>query len=317
MDASVSSTATTAVYRRSSCEPRERRRRLGRETNEDRFACSVQSDAGRDRVTAITTRCGPSRSCTADATRDANARDPCVLHQPTALSPKTTRRKYGCVSSSCVGDSDHVSRPGAPGTVKKIDFKREWRELYRGRVTPTLVDVPPLTYAVVDGQGDPASGDDQTEGIEALFAFSYAAKFALRDLAGTAYGVLPLEGLWWGEDMAVYDRAVDRSRWQWCVMIARPHPLEDVLEDALARAAQKAPAVSRLRLATLSEGRCAQVLHVGAYDHEGADIARLHELIAANGLRPDGRHHEIYLSDPRRTPAERLKTILRQPVAAA
>jgi hypothetical protein len=197
----------------------------------------------------------------------------------------------------------------------KTDFKRELRELYTAKPTPTLVEVPELAFLMIDGHGDPNTSGEYSEAVQALYAVSYAAKFALKRAGVLDYGVMPLEGLWWVPDMSRFME--DKSAWDWTMMIMQPDELTpELLEQATAKAAAKMPpaAVDRLRLERFAEGQAAQVLHTGPYSAEGPTIAGLHAFIAEHGLERAGKHHEIYLGDPRRTAPEKLKTVVRQPV---
>lgn len=194
-----------------------------------------------------------------------------------------------------------------------------------------FIDVPELGFAIVDGTGEPG-GASYTEALQALFTVSYTAHFAAKKAIATAPRVMPLEGLWWmeGEEaervmqrFAAGEVAIDesdRSQWRWRAMIAQLAPIDGAMIDeavATAKAKHELPALDRLRYERWTEGPSAQVLHVGPYSAEQPTIIALHEAIAARGLRPRGRHHEIYLGDPRRSAPERLKTILRQPVEPA
>ncbi|HEY9376791.1 MAG TPA: GyrI-like domain-containing protein [Jiangellaceae bacterium] len=199
----------------------------------------------------------------------------------------------------------------------KLDFKRELRELYNASRDPELVDVPELNYLMVDGHGDPNTAVEYREAVEALYAISYAAKFIVKGTpGGVDYGVLPLEGLWWATDMSAFT-AYDKSAWDWTMMIMQPDVVTaEILEQALAKTAKKGLAAQGLvRLERFAEGRCAQVMHLGPYAAEAPTIQRLHAFIADQGLQLRGKHHEIYLSDPRRTTPEKMKTISRQPVS--
>ena len=178
------------------------------------------------------------------------------------------------------------------------------------------VDVPALRFLMVDGQGDPYTTPGYAEAVEALFSVSYAAKFMVKRAVGIDYAVMPLEGLWWADDHAAF-AANDRTRWRWTMIILQPDFVEDaVLESAIAQVREKKrlPAVRRLRLESLAEGRCAQVLHVGPFSEEGPTIERLHAFIGERGQLA-GKHHEIYLSDVRRANPARWRTIIRQPMA--
>lgn len=201
---------------------------------------------------------------------------------------------------------------------EKIDLKKTLKDLYRvSAKAPVEVEVPTLRYLMVDGEGDPNTAPAYAEAVEALFSVAYTAKFMVKKgPEAIDYGVMPLEALWWADDPSVF-RTGNRSRWKWTAMILQP----DFVSDALigqaideVRRKKNLPGVDRLRLDTLAEGRCAQILHVGPFSEEGPTIVRLHAFISVrSALR--GRHHEIYLSDIRRTEPAKWKTILRQPMA--
>jgi hypothetical protein len=203
----------------------------------------------------------------------------------------------------------------------KIDFKRELREFYTPGREPELVDVPKLQFAMIDGHGDPNVSPEYRDAVQALYAVAYAARFALKRAPdGLDYGVMPLEGLWWAPDMAAFT-IEDKSAWDWTAMIMQPEQVSaEAFRAARAAAAKKKPsleALRRVRLERFAEGPAAQMLYRGAYADEGPTIRRLHAFIAEQGYERAGKHHEIYLSDPRRTPREKLRTIIRQPIAAA
>jgi len=202
-------------------------------------------------------------------------------------------------------------------TGTKVDFKRELRELYSAKQEATLVEVPELHFAMVDGHGDPNEAPEYVEAVQALFSVSYTARFALKRAPdGLDYGVMPLEGLWWAKDMSAFTTG-DKSSWDWTMMIMQPAQVTpEVFEAARGTAARKKslPAIDRLRLESFKEARSAQLLHVGPYATEGPTIKRLHAFIADQGCEPVGKHHEIYLNDPSRTAPEKLRTIIRQPV---
>lgn len=187
---------------------------------------------------------------------------------------------------------------------KSLDSYRARRGQFR------ILDVPARRYLMADGHGDPNSSPAFTEAVEALYPVAYALKFTSKRDLGRDYVVPPLEGLWWAQDMAAFTSARDKSRWDWTLLLLVPDWVGDELvEHAIG---------SRVRLETLTEGRCVQTLHVGTFDDEAPVLARMHdEFIPENGLRPVGTHHEIYLSDVRRTAPEKRRTILRQPVASA
>ncbi len=206
---------------------------------------------------------------------------------------------------------------GARGSGGKVDLKREL-DCYRARRGELrVVDVPPLRYLMVDGHGDPNTSPAYADALTALYPVAYALKFASKRELGRDYVVMPLEALWWAEDMAAFTTARDKSRWDWTAMILTPAWItSDLVTEAVSavRAKSAPPALDLVRLAPLEEGRCVQTLHVGPYDAEGPVLEELHAFVAESGLRPTGKHHEIYLGDPRRVAPDKLRTILRQPV---
>ena len=196
--------------------------------------------------------------------------------------------------------------------AEKVDFKREIAAYRAPKGRFAVVDAPDLQYLMIDGHGDPNTGAAFAEATAALYPLAYRLKFASKKSLGRDYVVMPLEGLWWADDMAAFTAARDKSRWDWTLMIMVPDWID---QEMVATAGGGAGGV---RLATLSEGRCVQTLHVGPYDAEAEVLARMHdEFIPGHGLRMTGRHHEIYLSDARRAAPDKLRTILRQPVAVS
>lgn len=202
--------------------------------------------------------------------------------------------------------------------MTKVDLRKELKQLYLPSAKAIAeVQVPAFTFLMVDGQGDPNNSADYTEAVEALFTVAYTAKFMMKKApAGSRdYAVMPLEGLWWADDLAAFHNG-DRASWRWTLMIMQPSFVpHEVLLTAIEQAGKKKklPALPRLRIETFEEGRCAQILHVGPFTDEGPVIERLHAYIEARGhLR--GRHHEIYLTDIRRTDPSRWKTVIRQPM---
>ena len=202
----------------------------------------------------------------------------------------------------------------------KTDHKRELACYRAARDSPQLLTVPDLQYLMIDGAGDPNT-PAFAEATAALYPVAYTLKFASRRTLDRDHVVMPLEGLWWAEDMSSFTAARDKSRWSWTLMIMVPDWIgRDLFVAAVEQvAARRRPArLDDVRLETLSEGLCAQALHVGPYDDEAALLERMHdEFIPGRGLTMVGRHHEIYLSDARRADPAKLRTILRQPVAAA
>ena len=199
----------------------------------------------------------------------------------------------------------------------KIDLKKELKALYQASPKEVVqVQVPEFNYLMVDGQGDPNVALQYAQAVEALFAVSYAAKFMVRKgPQAVDYAVMPLEGLWWADDMAAFD-GQDKARWRWTMMIMQPQWVNaELMQGVLAEVGTKKdlPALERLRLETFAEGSCAQILHVGPFSDEGPTVRRLHDYVDAHGSRT-GKHHEIYLSDVRRAAPAKWKTIIRQPM---
>ncbi|MCD9154455.1 GyrI-like domain-containing protein [Aeromicrobium duanguangcaii] len=203
----------------------------------------------------------------------------------------------------------------------KFDVKKQIPTYTAPRGRFEVVTVPPMTYLMVDGEGDPNRAPRYQDALGTLYPTAYALKFLSKTELDRDYVVPPLEGLWWSDDFATFTSQRDKSRWSWTMMILVPDWITDYhLDRARSSVTAKggAPLLDEMRLESLDEGRCVQTLHVGSYDDEGPVLAAMHdEFIPAHGLRMTGRHHEIYLGDPRRTAPERLRTILRQPVEAA
>ncbi|MEL7672495.1 MAG: GyrI-like domain-containing protein [Chloroflexota bacterium] len=203
----------------------------------------------------------------------------------------------------------------------KLDLRAEYKQLYNppaDRVSS--VEVPPLLYLMVDGEGDPNTAPAWQEAMEALYGVSYALKFmSKRGPDALDYTVMPLEGLWWSQDLESFSVEA-RGEWLWTAMIMQPpHITQTMAEQAIAETRRKKSALlslDRLRLERYDEGLCAQVMHLGPYATEGPTIQRLHAWILDHGYeyRGAGKHHEIYLGDPRRTAPEKLKTVIRQPM---
>lgn len=205
-------------------------------------------------------------------------------------------------------------------TMSKTDFKKELKDLYRPSAKAfSMVEAPPMKFLMIDGAGDPNTAQAYQDALQALYGVSYPLKFMSKQELGRDYVVMPLEGLWWAEDMAVFSATSDKDAWLWTAMIMQPEWItEEMVERALARVREKgeSPALDHLRFQVFAEGLSAQILYVGPYADEGPTIARLHAFIAENGYELSGKHHEIYLSDPRRTAPEKLKTVIRQPMRA-
>jgi hypothetical protein len=208
-----------------------------------------------------------------------------------------------------------------------IDFKKTEKELYQPKTTPAIIDVPEMTFIAVDGRGDPNTSESYKAALEALYGLSYAIKMS--KMSGTQpdgyfeYVVPPLEGLWWSPDGGIVNYA-DKDSFCWTSMIRQPaFVTPEVFEFAKTTLAKKKPGIdlSKARLMKFTEGLCVQVMHIGSYDDEPATIAAMEQYAVDNGYAIDindtRRHHEIYLSDPRKVAPEKLKTVIRHPVRRA
>ena len=204
--------------------------------------------------------------------------------------------------------------------MDKIDFKKTLDSYQAKRGVFRLVEVPPLHYLMIDGHGDPNTSPAFAEAIETLYPIAYKLKFASKQGLGRDYVVPPLEGLWWADDMDAFSNR-DKSQWDWTLLLLVPDWIDQAMVDAAVEqvAAKDPPArLGDVRFDLLDEGLCVQTLHVGSFDDEGPVLQRLHEEFIPNqGLTPTGHHHEIYFSDFRRTAPDKLRTLLRQPVAQA
>lgn len=199
----------------------------------------------------------------------------------------------------------------------KRDFRKEL-DCYRAKPnTPQLVEVPELRFLMIDGHGDP-NAPAFGKAVAALYPVAYKLKFASKLTLDRDYVVMPLEGLWWAEDMSTFTTARDKSRWDWTLMSMVPDWITDDMFTAALEVVggkQRPERLEDVRLEALQEGLCVQALHVGSFDDEAPLLDQLHHhFLPGNGLAPDGRHHEIYLSNFRTVEPAKRRTIVRQPV---
>lgn len=202
--------------------------------------------------------------------------------------------------------------------MSKIDFKKELKHLYKpSPKTVATVDVPEMNFLMIDGKGDPNTSVAFQDAIQCLYPVSYTLKFMVkRGEIGIDYGVLPLEGLWWCDDMRKFSTD-DKSDWKWTLMIMQPELItHDMVEVAIAEVKKKKNPVSLplLRFQKYTEGVSAQIMHIGPFSEEGPTVEKVHDYIQETGCSRIGKHHEIYLSDIRRAKPENWKTIIRQPM---
>ena len=198
---------------------------------------------------------------------------------------------------------------------QKIDLYKLHKDQYKAPKKPVLLTAEEATYLAIDGRGEPG-GDEFTDKIGALYGAAYTIKMTRKFSGQQDYVVCKLEAIWWFDDDKHDFENTPRDRWNWKMMIRTPSIVKQKeLEKAASALIEKgkSPSVREVKLETISEGPCVQMLHVGPYDKEGEAFEVMEAFAAEQGLEFHGRHHEIYLSDPRRVPPERLKTILRHP----
>lgn len=200
--------------------------------------------------------------------------------------------------------------------MDKIDLKKELKNLYNPSAKEvTVVDIPAMNFLLVDGEGAPAS-PQYIEAIDALFSVSYTLKFMVKKSNGVDYVVMPLEGLWWVDDMTKFS-ADRKDEWKWTAMIMQPNCVtinEFNLAVEQVKKKKNLPALLKVRFESFNEGLSTQILYVGPFSAEGPTIAKIHVHIQSSGHALSGKHHEIYLNNPATTAPEKLKTIIRQPM---
>ncbi len=229
---------------------------------------------------------------------------------PKTLAPSKKRAKKS--------SSKSTRKASAPA---KLDLRKQFKAVYHPTAKKVdIVDVPAIQFLMIDGSGDPNENPAFQDAIQALYSLSYTLKFMMKVETGTDWAVMPLEGLFFGPGGKPLDLAgvADKKSWQWTLMIAQPDEVTAEWLDAARKLVVEKKGIAsaaNVRLERFAEGRSAQVLHIGPYAAEGPTIQRVHQAIAVAGGYPTGRHHEIYLGDPRRTAPEKLKTIVRQPFA--
>ena len=199
--------------------------------------------------------------------------------------------------------------------MNKVDLSKELKEVYTAKKIPKLVDVPEGKFLTIIGEGDP-NGKEYQQAIQALYGVAYTLKFHYKK-QGKDFKVNALEGLWW-VDNGIFDlnNPAPREMWRWKSMIRVPDYVEDEdLQKLMAELMEKrGEKVTELKLETINEGLSAQIMHIGPYSDELPTINTLHEWVEEQGYQLRGDHHEIYMSDPRRTKPENLKTIIRHPI---
>mgnify|MGYP001052505474 CR=1 FL=1 len=202
---------------------------------------------------------------------------------------------------------------------EKLDLKKKLKQFYRPSAkAPQIVDIPSMHFLMMDGAGNPNTSPVYQEVVEALYGVSYALKFMSKKELERDYVVMPLEGLWWGTPMGQHEfTEADKDQFQWTMMILQPDFItREMFEQAIKDVERKKGLknLGKMRFEEFTEGLAVQILYFGSYNDEGPTIANMHQFAFDQGYQLRGKHHEIYLSDPRRTAPEKLKTILRHPV---
>ena len=202
----------------------------------------------------------------------------------------------------------------------KIDFKKTQKELYQpSPKEPVLLEVPEIQFLMIDGMGSPGEAQEYLDALAVLYPVAFKTKF-LSKAKGKDYVIPPLEGLWWADNMKDFTES-NRDKWKWTMMIMQPDWITQVMiDEAIEIVKEKKPelkdSISKLRLEKYTEGKAAQIMHIGPFSEEGSTIEKLHKYIEEQGGTFDGhkqKHHEIYLSDPRKAKPQSMKTVIRQP----
>lgn len=200
----------------------------------------------------------------------------------------------------------------------KRDLRQELKHLYSPSAkTAQIVDIPRMNFLMIDGSGDPNTAQEYKDAVSALYSVAYTLRFTLKKREGLEYPVMALEGLWWVEDLSKLDMG-DKSNWFWTMMIVQPEFVTPTAFEQAVEAVRRKknpPLLDRVRLDSYHEGLSVQILHLGPYADEAPTLERLSAYAEANGCVYTGKHHEIYLSDPQRAAPDKLRTILRYPIA--
>ena len=202
----------------------------------------------------------------------------------------------------------------------KVDFKKSMKNLYQPSAKEVVVvDVPEMNFLMIDGMGSPGDSQEYQDALSTLYPVAFKTKF-LSKAKGKDYVVPPLEGLWWADNMEDY-RSGKRDVWLWSMMIRQPDWItQEIIDEAIEITRKNKPELyellDKLRFEKYNEGHCAQIMHLGPFSEEGPTVDRVHKFIEESGGTLEGlthKHHEIYLSDPRRAKPENMKTVIRQP----
>ena len=203
--------------------------------------------------------------------------------------------------------------------MEKIDYKKELKHLYKSSDKKVeVVEVPQMSFLLIDDEGDPNTSQSFQDAIDVLYPLSYTLKFIIkRGEIGIDYGVLPLEGLWWADDMSSFS-VKNKENWKWTLMIMQPELVKkEMVVKAIEEVRKKKNPVALplVRFESFAEGKAAQIMHIGPFSEEGPTVEKVHAFIGDSGSQRIGKHHEIYLSDIKRAAPEKWKTIIRQPMS--
>ena len=201
--------------------------------------------------------------------------------------------------------------------MEKLDLKKQYKNLYNpSDKAPSIIEVPPLNFIMVDGHGDPNTSPLFVDAVQTLYPLAYNLKFHAKLVLKQDFTVMALEGLWWVPDMSKFSTS-RKADWDWTMMILQPDFITPALfEEARKQviAKGKAPLAEKARLETYAEGTSVQIMYYGPYADEGPTIANMHRFAIDQGYALNGKHHEIYMNDPRKVAPEKVKTIIRQPI---
>lgn len=224
---------------------------------------------------------------------------------------------WNCITLLLEKNNYSINNHNGVKPVPALDYKKELKQLYNiSGNEAVIVDVPPMNFLMVNGAGNPNSTQEFQEAVEVLYGVSYALKFHVKKAGLTNYVVMPLEGLWWTGNTE-FDLE-DKGKWKWTLMIMQPDIVtEELLNEVTGEIRKKKNnhLLSKISFENFHEGLSAQLMHIGPYNTEGPDVAKLHSFIMDRGYLLSGKHHEIYLSDPRRVKPDKLRTLIRQPIA--
>jgi hypothetical protein len=201
--------------------------------------------------------------------------------------------------------------------MEKLDLLKQMKEFYSASMNKVnFLKIPSLNYLMIDGEGDPNTSQEYKDSVQALFSISYGLKFAVKKgKPSIDFKVMPLEGLWWVEDMTLFS-VKSKGDWKWTMMILQPDLITSEMVAEMQKMVIKKKGLvlaKSIRFQQYDEGDCVQILHLGPYSTEGEDIEKLHTAISEHGFQRKGKHHEIYLNTPLKTAPDNLKTIIRQP----